>query len=321
MEIKKNDLILVTGGTGFLGRYIIKELYTRGYSRILSIGSKDVDLKNEIETNTLFNILKPLVIIHAAALCGGIGANKDNPVQFLENNVKMNLNVVSSALKLWNNNSLKKFIGIGTVCSYPKYAPIPFREEDLWNGAPEETNWSYGESKRLFLLHLMSCIQQYKFPATFLIPVNMYGPNDSFDDVKSHVIPALIKKIAYARFNNINEVQCWGTGNASREFFYVEDCATAICDSMEKYNELGPINLGSGVEIKISDLANMISEIIGYDGKLVWDASKPDGQPRRCLDISKAFNYFGFKAKTNIKDGLEQTVKWFLDNKVEINIK
>lgn len=314
--INLNDHILITGGSGFLGGFIYEELFKRGFRNMTILSSKHVDLKSEEETKTVFRILRPKVVIHAAAVCGGIGANKDKPDKFLSDNARINLNVVDSCCSLFKSGTgFKKFVGLGSVCSYPKFTPIPFKEDDLWNGYPEETNAPYGLSKRLLLAHIQACRQRYDFPGVFLLPVNLYGPGDNFDPRSSHVIPAIILKVARAIREKRDHIVCWGTGNASREFFHAQDAASGICDAMEKYNGNDPVNLGNGTEITIKDLTEKIVYKMDFLGEIKWDHSKPDGQPRRCLDVSRAKEYFGFTAKINLDEGLQQTINWFNSNK------
>lgn len=315
--INKNDHIFITGGTGFLGQYIVEELQRRGYSNLTAIGSRKVDLKVRNEVGAVFRLTKPAVIIHAAAICGGIGANKEEPARFLEDNVRMNTNVVEAAAALARNGILKKFVGVGSVCSYGKYCPLPFKENDLWEGKPEETNLCYGLSKRMLLAHINAYREQDGFPGIFLIPVNLYGKRDSFDPAKSHVVPALIRRIDECMISPgfTEDLVCWGTGSASRELFYVEDAARGIVDAMEKYDKADPVNLGNGQEITILQLVEMLAEKMNYKGNIIWDTSKPDGQPRRCLDVSRAKNEFGFEAKVSLSDGLDKTIAWYKENK------
>lgn len=317
--INKNDHILVTGGFGFLGSHLIRKLKRQGYRNITPLGSSQVDLRIKGETDVVFRMLKPNVVIHAAAVCGGIGANKDAPARFLEENARINLNVIDACVKLHNSNyNFKKVIGIGSVCSYPKFAEVPFKEEDLWSGYPEETNAGYGLSKRLLLSHIQSCRQQHGLHGIFLIPVNLYGPNDCFDEGRSHVIPALIKKIdncmSVKEGHRSDTLVCWGTGSASREFFHVDDATRAIILAMERYDKPEPVNLGNGREVSIREVTEKLVELMGFDGEIVWDASKPDGQPRRCLDVSRARDEFGFEAQVKLEDGLKETIQWYKEH-------
>ncbi|MHA2218977.1 MAG: GDP-L-fucose synthase family protein, partial [Candidatus Hodarchaeales archaeon] len=300
------------------GRHLFRELKNRGYNDIVSIGRMDVDLMDKVETKVAIMYHKPNIIIHAAAKCGGIGANRNSAATFFSENAIMNINVIEAAhnRKVWGTSGgdFLKFIGLGSVCAYPKYAPIPFKEDDIWNGYPEETNAPYGITKRMMQMQIQSYRQQWYFPGIFLIPVNLYGPGDNFDLEKSHVIPALIRKIDHAKNNNL-DVELWGTGKASREFLYVEDAATGIVDAMEKYDDIRPVNLGTGKEITIKDLAILISDLIGFGGEIRWNHDMPDGQPRRCLDVSRAKELFGFEAKTSLKDGLKKTIEWYKELK------
>jgi len=309
MEINRNDTILVTGGKGFLGHFVCKTLADKGYTKVVPLeGTKrGIDLTNAFFTDKVFRQCQPDVVLHLAARVGGIGANKDNPGRFFYDNMYMGMNVIETARKL----SVKKLVLTGTVCSYPKYTEVPFKEEDIWNGYPEETNAPYGVAKKALMEMLQAYHKQYGLIGVTLLPVNMYGPRDNFDPKLSHVIPALILKVQEAIDNGDSEIVAWGTGEASREFLYVEDCAEGIVSAMENYNSPEPVNLGTGREIKIKDLVVLIASLMEYSGKIVFDASKPDGQPRRCLDITKAQKEFGFVAKTDFTAGLSKTIEWF----------
>jgi len=300
--------IIVTGGNGFLGKAVTKSLSSEG--RVFSLGSKEYDLRCTLETKRMYLDLEPNVVVHLAATVGGIGANKDNPGLFIEENLIMGYNVIKYA-KEYN---VDKFVMLGTVCAYPKHCPVPFKEEDLWNGYPEETNAPYGIAKKALMQMVQSYHEQYNFQGLNLIPVNMYGPNDNFDPKSSHVIPALILKFQQAIDDGHKDVEIWGSGKASREFLYVDDCAEAINLALKKYNKPDPVNIGTGREINIKDLALTIQTIMGHEGKIVFNDKYPDGQPRRCLDTSKAESYFGFKAKVNLYQGLSQTIEWFRKN-------
>jgi GDP-L-fucose synthase len=258
----------------------------------------------------LYRDSKPDIVIHLAAVVGGIGANRENPGKFFYDNLMMSVQMMEQG-RLFG---LEKFVAIGTVCAYPKFTPVPFKEEDLWNGYPEETNAPYGLAKKMSLVQSQSYRQQYGFNSIYLIPVNLYGPRDNFDPKSSHVIPALIKKCVDAVENRDEEIVVWGTGRAAREFLYVGDAAEGILLATEKYNKSDPVNLGSGFEISIKDLVYLIARLTGFKGKIVWDTSKPDGQPRRCLNISKAKKEFGFKAETDFREGLEKTIEWYKEN-------
>lgn len=300
--------IIVTGGNGFLGKAVTKSLSSEG--RVFALGSKEYDLRCTLETKKMYLDLEPNVVVHLAATVGGIGANKDNPGLFIEENLIMGYNVIKYA-KEYN---VDKFVMLGTVCAYPKYCPVPFKEEDLWNGYPEETNAPYGIAKKTLMQMVQSYHEQYNFQGLNLIPVNMYGPNDNFDPKSSHVIPALILKFQQAIDDGHKDVEIWGSGKASREFLYVDDCAEAINLALKKYNKPDPVNIGTGREINIKDLALTIQTIMRHEGKIVFNDKYPDGQPRRCLDTSKAESYFGFKAKVNLYQGLSRTIEWFRNN-------
>jgi len=300
--------ILLTGGTGFVGQNLLPQLKTK--YEVYNFSSKDYDLREQSECRNLVKLIKPDVIIHAAGTVGGISANKENPGRFMYDNLIMGTNLIHSAM----TNNIGKFILLGTVCSYPKFTEVPFSEKDLWNGYPEETNAPYGIAKKTLMKLLETHHEQYGMNVVNLIPVNMYGPHDHFNLTSSHVIPALILKVYRAMKNMDSSITIWGTGQATREFLYVEDCAEAICLAIEKDVGPSPINIGNGIEIKISQLVRTICYIMGYSGKIVYDKTKPDGQPRRCLDISEAKNKLGFEAKTNLIDGLSKTIEWFLEN-------
>jgi len=303
-----NKKITVTGGAGFLGCYVVRALKKRGYNNIFIPRVEDYDLRKEADIKRLFKDSQPDIIMHLAAVLGGIGANRERPGQFFYDNIKMGTELIEqSRLK-----KIEKFVGIGTICAYPKFTPVPFKEENLWNGYPEETNAPYGLAKKMMLVQLQAYRQQYGFNGIYLLPVNLYGRGDNFDPASSHVIPALIRKCAEAIKNNKDELVIWGTGKATREFLYVEDCAEAIVLAAEKYEKPDPVNIGSGFEVSIKDLVLLISELMGFKGKITWDTTKPDGQPRRYLDTSKAEKEFGFKAKTNFREGLQDTIAWFL---------
>lgn len=300
--------ILVTGGAGFLGQSVVKQLYTKGYNDVVILRKSECDLTNFEQTGSYLKSISPDVILHLAADVGGIGANMVNPGRFFYNNISMGINLVEHS-RLMN---IKKFVFVSTVCCYPKFCPAPFKESDIWNGYPEETNAPYGIAKKSIMIMLQGYKAQYGLNSCVLIPTNLYGPNDSFDDGKSHVIPALIKKLVGAKRDNLPSIQCWGSGNATREFLYVNDASCGIVKALEKIDDPDPINLGSGFEISIRDLVYKIKDMVGYEGIIDWDSNKPDGQPRRFLDISKAKNLLDWEAKTNFDTGLRNTIDYYL---------
>ncbi|MGE0057174.1 MAG: GDP-L-fucose synthase family protein [Dehalococcoidia bacterium] len=299
--------IMVTGGAGFLGRNVVEKLKEHGATDIFVVRSSEYDLREVDDVRKSLSDARPDVVIHLAAVVGGIGANRENPGRFLYENAVMGLHLIEEARRA----GIEKVVTIGTVCSYPKFAPIPFHEDDLWNGYPEETNAPYGIAKKLLLAQGQAYRQQYGMNCVFLIPVNLYGPEDNFDPASSHVIPALVKKFVEARDAGEASVEVWGTGTASREFIYVEDAAEAIALATERYDGDDPVNIGAGFEITIKELATLIQELTGFRGELRWDTSKPDGQPRRMLDTSRATQRFGFTAKTTFREGLQKTIAWY----------
>lgn len=299
--------IVVTGGSGFLGGAVVGALERRGCRDVLVPRKAQYDLTNEPAVERMYSDLRPQVVIHLAAVVGGIGANRASPGRFFYDNVMMGALTLEHARR----SGVQKFVGVGTICAYPKLAPIPFREDDLWNGYPEETNAPYGIAKKMLLVQGQAYRAQYGFNAIHLLPVNLYGPGDNFDPASSHVIPALIRKCVEAADADAPEVICWGTGNATREFLYVDDCADAIVSATERYDGAEPVNVGAGFEIRIRDLAALIAELTGFRGRLVFDPSKPDGQPRRSLDVSRALDAFGFRATTDFRDGLRRTIDWY----------
>jgi len=305
--------LLVTGGAGFLGRYVVKKLEEKGCKEIFVPRSKDYNLIDSEAVQRLYQDSRPDVVIHLAGKVGGIGITNKKPGEFFYDNLVMGVQMMEQG-RLFG---VEKFIAIGTVCAYPKYIPIPFKEEDLWNGYPEETNAPYGLAKKMTLVQSQAYRQQYGFNAIYLLPVNLYGPGDNFDPESSHAIPALIKKCVDAIENNEREVVVWGTGKPTREYLYVEDAAEGIILATEKYNKPEPVNLGSGFEISIKDLVHLIAKLTGFKGQITWDTSRPDGQPRRLFDSSKAEKEFGFKAKTNFEEGLRKTIEWYIEQRTK----
>ncbi len=305
----KNKKIVVTGGAGFLGRHLIDGLNKRGCSasNIFIPLEKDYDLRVGDAIRRMYEKSKPDIVIHLAAAVGGIGANRDNPGKYFYDNLMMGVQLLHEAYL----RKIEKFVALGTICAYPKFAPIPFKEDDLWNGYPEETNAPYGLAKKMLLVQSQAYRQQYGFNSIFLLPVNLYGPGDNIDLNSSHVIPALIRKICEAKQQGAKEIICWGDGSPTREFLYVEDCAEAIVLATERYDSSEPVNIGAGFEISIKALAEKIAGIMDFKGKIRWDTSKPNGQPRRCLDITRAEKEFGFKARTSFEVGLKKTTEWY----------
>lgn len=305
--------ILVTGGAGFLGRYVVRKLEERGCKEIFVPRSKDYNLVEMEAVKRLYRDVKPDIVIHLAAKVGGIGATGKKPGEFFYDNLMMGVQVMEQG----RLSGVEKFVAIGTVCAYPKNILIPFKEEELWNGYPEETNAPYGLAKKMTLVQAQAYRQQYGFNAIYLLPVNLYGPGDNFDPKYSHVIPALIRKCLEAIDEDRKEIVAWGTGKPTREYLYVEDAAEGIVLATEKYNKPKPVNLGSGFEISIKDLVDLIVKLTGFKGQIIWDTSKPDGQPRRLFDSSRAEKEFGFKAKTGFEEGLVKTVEWYKEQRVK----
>jgi len=299
--------VVVTGGAGFLGSFVVGALRERGCPAPFVPRSRDYDLRKEGDIVRMLEDARPELIIHLAAVVGGIGANRENPGRFFYDNLMMGAQLIEQARLA----GIAKLVAVGTVCSYPKFAPVPFREDDLWNGYPEETNAPYGLAKKMLLVQSQAYRQQYGFNSIFLLPVNLYGPGDNFEPRTSHVIPALIKKCVEAAEAGASEVVAWGTGSATREFLYVEDAAEGIVLAAEQYDGADPVNLGAGQEISIKDLVGLIARLTGSSGRIVWDTSKPDGQPRRMLDTSRATTSFGFVAKTPFEEGLRRTIEWY----------
>ena len=302
-----NKKIVVTGGAGFLGSYLIEKLQQRGCKRIFVPRSEEYDLREKEAIVRMYRTTQPDIVIHLAAVLGGIGANQTNPGRFFYDNAIMGIQLIEQARIF----GVKKFICMGTICAYPKYTPLPFKEGNLWNGYPEETNAPYGLAKKMLLVQLQAYRQQYSFNGIFLLLVNLYGPRDNFDPESSHVIPALTKKCFDAIENQEDKIVVWGNGTPTREFLYVEDAAEAILLASERYNKSEPVNIGAGFEVSIEDLAKLIAKLTGFQGKIIWDKTKPNGQPRRRLDTTKAKEEFGFKAKTSFEEGLKKTIEWY----------
>src|ERR1700730_434649 len=305
--------VVVTGGHGFLGSFVVDKLRAAGAKEVVVARSDKHDLRVQTEALRLYTDTRPDIVIHLAAVVGGIGANRKNPGRFFHDNAIMGLNMIEAA----RITGIEKFVCAGTICSYPKFTPVPFREEDFWNGYPEETNAPYGLAKKMLLVQLQAYREQYGFNGIYLTPVNLYGPRDNFDLESSHVIPALIRKCIEAKQAQATEIIAWGTGNATREFLYAEDAAEAIVLAAEKYEKAEPVNLGSGEEISVRDLLEMIGSLSGFEGTIRWDATKPDGQPRRCLDTSRARAEFGWRAKMPLREGLQKTIAWYA-NQIQI---
>ena len=307
LESWGNKRVLVTGGAGFLGTRVVERLTALGCREVVVPRSKDFDLRKQEAINRLFEHARPDIVIHLAAVVGGIGANLNHPGQFFYDNAIMGIELIENARRF----GVKKFVCTGTICAYPKFTPVPFNENDLWNGYPEETNAPYGLAKKMLLVQAQAYRQQYGFDSIFLLPVNLYGPGDHFDLETSHVIPALIRKCLEAKATQAKKIVAWGTGNVSREFLYVEDAAEGILLATQYYDKPEPVNLGCGEEITVRELADLIRELTTFSGEIEWDSSKPDGQPRRCLDTSRAEREFGFRAQTQLRQGLRKTIRWY----------
>lgn len=303
----QNQRVVVTGGAGFLGSFVVERLRAVGAGTIIVPRKARYDLRERDAIRDLLDDARPTMIIHLAATVGGIGANRERPAEFFYENLMMSAQLLDESYRV----GVEKFVGIGTICEYPKITPLPFHEDNLWDGYPEETNAPYGIAKRALLIQSQAYRQQYGFNAIHLMPVNLYGPRDNFDLQTSHVIPALIRKSLEAQAHGDHEIVVWGDGTPTREFLYVEDAAEAIVMAAERYNDADPVNLGSGMEISIRDLVTTITRLVGFEGDIVWDATKPNGQPRRRLDVSRAKERFGFSAHTLFEDGLRKTVEWY----------
>jgi GDP-L-fucose synthase len=307
----QNKRICVTGGAGFLGSFILEGLKQRGAANVFVPRIEEYDLVTPRDIQRMLELSKPDIIVHLAALAGGIGANRARPADFFYINLMMGVQLMHEAWKF----GVEKFVAIGTVCAYPKFTPVPFKEENLWEGYPEETNAPYGLAKKMLLVQAQAYREQYGYNAIYLLPVNLYGPRDNFDLETSHVIPALVRKCIESQERGDNEVVLWGDGSPTREFLYAGDAADGILTATEFYNTSEPVNIGSGQEISIKDLAELIAHLTGFEGKLVWDTTKPNGQPRRALDTGRAAEYFGWRAKTSFEDGLRQTIAWYRQNR------
>jgi GDP-L-fucose synthase len=306
--------VLVTGGAGFLGSFVVERLRKASWcSEVFVPRSREYDLRGKEAVVRMYTDFRPHIVIHLAGVVGGIGANRENPARFFYDNLLMGIQVMHHAYL----HGVEKFVAVGTICAYPKFAAVPFREDRLWDGYPEETNAPYGLAKKMLLVQAQAYRQQYGFNAIYLLPVNLYGPGDNFDPDRSHVIPALIKKCFDAIEEDRHEIVVWGDGSPTREFLFVEDCAEAIVLATERYDKPDPVNIGAGMEISIKDLVELIARLTGFRGRITWDTSKPNGQPRRCLDTSRAEREFGFRATTGFEEGLRRTVEWYRSHRRE----
>jgi GDP-L-fucose synthase len=305
--------VTVTGGAGFLGQAVVKRLADRGVTKVAVPRRSEYDLVHEADAGRMYDDLRPDVVLHLAGEVGGIGANRANPGRYFYANMAMALNLIEQA----QARGIRKFVQVGTICAYPKFTPVPFREDELWNGYPEETNAPYGVAKKAALVMLDGYHRQYGLASSYLLPVNLYGPSDNFDPESSHVIPALIRKCETARLEGRDHIECWGTGSASREFLYVDDAAEGIVRAAEVMEEPEPINLGTNREITIRDLVGLIAKLVGFEGEIRWDSKKPDGQPRRCLDVTRAHEQLGWAATVPFEEGLRRTIDWWRSARVE----
>lgn len=309
--------VIVTGGAGFLGRFLVDRLKNYPEVEVVVPRSRDYDLINEANVKRLLSDVRPDLVVHMAAVVGGIGHNQRNPGRFFYDNLMMGVQLIEQA----RLHGVKKFVAIGTVCAYPKHTPTPFKEDDLWNGYPEETNAPYGLAKKMMLVQSQAYREQYGFNSIFLLPANLYGPGDNFDLETSHVIPALIRKCIDARESGSPFIEAWGSGRVSREFLYVEDCAEGIVRASASYNQSDPVNLGTGTEVLIKDLVEMIAHLTEFQGEIRWRSDRPDGQPRRQLDTTRAFEKFGFRARTSLEEGLKRTIAWYQQSKEQFSVK
>jgi len=312
MSFWKDKRVVVTGGAGFLGQVLVRQLQQKGCQQITVPRSAQFDLRKTSAIRKLYAQARPDMVIHLAAVVGGIGANRENPGKFFYDNLMMGVELMEQARQM----GIAKFVAIGTICAYPKFTPLPFKEDNLWNGYPEETNAPYGLAKKMLLVQSQAYRQQYGFNSIYLLPVNLYGPGDNFSLTSSHVVPALIRKCIDAKKRGDKQITVWGTGRATREFLYVDDAARGIILAAEKFNDSEPVNIGAGFEISIKDLVELIVKLTKFKGEIIWDASKPDGQPRRCLDTSRAKKEFGFQAKVTFEAGLKKTIAWYIRNPV-----
>lgn len=311
MNFWESKNVIVTGGGGFLGSFVVEKLRERGCTSIVVPRRKDYDLRNRDVVMRLYEQNKADIVIHLASIVGGIGANRENPGTFFYDNAIMGIQLMEYARLA----GVPKFVAIGTICAYPKFSPVPFREEDLWSGYPEETNAPYGLAKKMMLVQAQAYRQQFGYDAVYLLPVNLYGPRDNFDPKSSHVIPALIRKSLEAQDRGARKITVWGNGSATREFLFVRDAAEGILLAAERYDGAEPVNLGAGWEISIKDLVGIITRHTGFTGDIEWDTTKPNGQPRRCLDVSRAEREFGFRATTKFDEGLQETIEWYRKNR------